>query len=315
MKYFPFLRGRQSELLALRDLAKDISKDGFVIPIIEPVKINPTTLKSINRFIEEEMPFLLICNPIHGKLSTRDDLLVNSELELALRDYEYWIPTLCVDTKTTVEKYEEFIASYCFWEMALIHYGKPPKKVVTEIEMTDIEYHVFLDKPKTPTKYKESISRINRVYIRDPFNRTRNKDYPQGPRSFTDMNTRDGNPQNINFGDFSIVGDYYSETGGPPYAIALHHIHLAEDSKCLEISHFLSDRRDTTADPSGKILEAVTHLVEALPGLHPNNTSACNEYREIYENRTLKSPAYMKRLAIKHHLEVIMTYGVLDLKF
>lgn len=48
MKYFPFFRGKQNELIALRDLAANIVKNGNVIPILELVNSNPTTLISID---------------------------------------------------------------------------------------------------------------------------------------------------------------------------------------------------------------------------------------------------------------------------
>lgn len=315
MKYFPFLRGRQSEMMALRELAGKIADDGFVIPIIEPVKDNSTTLKSIEQFIEEEMVFLLICNPRHGDFVEDNDLLVDSDLGDVLQDYSGWIPTLCVDTSTTVEGYDEFLAEYCFWDLALIYYGKPIKDVLNEIKRTEIEYHIFFDKHRMLTSYKESIPKENRVDIQDPFNKTKNEKYPQGRQSFTDMNTREGNPENINFGDFSIVGDHFFETGGAPHTIALHHIHLARNSYSLEISHFLSDRKKFRTDAPGKTLEAIDHLVDELPGLYPNDTSVCREYREMQKERIRRNPAYMKRLAIKHHLEVMMTDRVLDLKF
>lgn len=38
ISYFPYLRGRQSELLALRDLMVVGKLSPYVIPIIEPVK-------------------------------------------------------------------------------------------------------------------------------------------------------------------------------------------------------------------------------------------------------------------------------------
>lgn len=61
--YVPFLRGKQNELMALRELAADISEAGNVLPLIEPVKNNPTTRISIDRFVEASMPFVFICNP------------------------------------------------------------------------------------------------------------------------------------------------------------------------------------------------------------------------------------------------------------
>ena len=110
-----------------------------------------------------------------------------------------------------------------------------------------------------------------------------------------------GNQDDVNFWDFSIGGDYYTETGGPAYAVALHHIHFAENSHSLNISHFKSDQIDTLVDTPGKIIEAVDHLVEALNSLQPNDTQACGEYRTMSEDQQSSRLGYMKCLAIKHH--------------
>jgi hypothetical protein len=149
------------------------------------------------------------------------------------------------------------------------------------------------------------------VIVVDRFHdQPRNADYP--PREFfTDANTRDGNRTGIDFGDFSIVGDQYSEGGGPALAVAVHHIHYHEgDSGSLDISHFISDRTDTTADPAGKSIEAVTHLVDALNELLPNDTNACDEYREMVQTGEWHGLGYLKRLAIQHHIKVMLEGGI-----
>ena len=314
MRYFPFLRGKRYEMIALRDLAENIANDGFVIPIIEPVNSNRTTLKSIERFIEKSMGFLLICNPIYGKFSKRSDLLVGTDIELTLQTYEDWIPTLYLDGKTTTEEFISFVANYCSWELALIYRSKPKKAVLSEISITPVKHHVFLP-DSMEASYIESIPRECRVYIQDPFHRQRNADYPREEQLFTDLNTRIGNPDNIDFGDFLIQGDFYSEEGGVAHAVALHHIPFVADSNSLWLTHFVSDRTETPIDRMGKVLEAVDKLVESLEVLQPNNTGACDEYREIHETRNSRDLGPMKGLAIKHHLEVIMSDGALDLKF
>ena len=84
MNYFPFLRGKQNELLALRDLAGKISSHGRVIPIIEPVKSNRTTEISIEEFVEKSMPFLFICNPIHGRFFIQCQSTEGKDYQLAI---------------------------------------------------------------------------------------------------------------------------------------------------------------------------------------------------------------------------------------
>ena len=64
--YFPYLRGRQYELLALRELANNNLLGDYVIPIIEPVKLSPTLVNTMADFIKTNHPLSVIRNPAVG---------------------------------------------------------------------------------------------------------------------------------------------------------------------------------------------------------------------------------------------------------
>lgn len=53
--YYPYLRGRQFELLALRELVNENLLSEKIVPIIEPVKLTSTFFKTIKAFIEKIM--------------------------------------------------------------------------------------------------------------------------------------------------------------------------------------------------------------------------------------------------------------------
>ena len=260
MNYYPFLRGKQNEMIALRDLAEDIVKNGKVIPIIEPVNSNDTTQISLVRFMETSMPFLFICNPRNGMFSDDADRLVTDVISRGLGDYDNWIPALYVDEETGLQELDAFTEAYDEYRRALVYCGRPQRSSIrSRIENASVDYHVFIS-GRVENSYIESIPVNNRVLIVDSFRRQqRNADYPD-EEFFTDLNTAEGNRDHVAFGDFSIVGDYYTDTGGPAHAVALHHIHFTEDSQSLSIHHFISDRVDTSVDTSGKIIEAVNHL-------------------------------------------------------
>ena len=50
--YFPYLRGRQFELIALRELLEGKRISEKVIPIIEPVKPSSTLLKTLETSLQ-----------------------------------------------------------------------------------------------------------------------------------------------------------------------------------------------------------------------------------------------------------------------
>src|SRR5579859_5767238 len=220
-RYFPFLRGKQNEMMAVRELAERIAEQGNVIPIIEPVKDNPTTRISLDRYIEVSMPFLFICNPAYGEFASRPDELFAELIEEVLIEYDNWTPTLQVERGSTRSEISGFLDRYEDWgedgEVAVIYNGLPASAPARAL-LNDgrILHHVFLDR-RVGAEYVNGIPEARRVIISDPFNRqARNADYPDR-ELFTDMNTVAGNPRRLDFGDFSIVGDHYADTGGPAY--------------------------------------------------------------------------------------------------
>ena len=64
--YFPYLRGRQYELIALRELIDNERLSKHVIPIIEPVKVSPTILSTINAFNDNSKEIIIIRTPAVG---------------------------------------------------------------------------------------------------------------------------------------------------------------------------------------------------------------------------------------------------------
>lgn len=312
-RYFPFFRGKQNELIALRELANEIAESGKVIPIIEPVKANTTTRISLDRYVEASMPFLLICNPDYGDFANQPQQLYDTLITEALLDGDSnWTPALILRANSSATVISAFLERYEDYEVALIYYGLPASTSARALLNAEgIANHVFIGN-SVGAAYVNTIQDERRVMVGDRFQRQpRNADYPDR-EFFTDWNTVDGNPSRIDFGDFSIVGDDYSENGGPAYAVAVHHIHYQQGTAGpLDVSHFISDSNETTANPSGKVIEAVTKLVEALDEpLLPNDTAACDEYRDMADTEVSRGLGYLKRLAIKHHLEIMLSGGI-----
>lgn len=63
----------------------------------------------------------------------------------------------------------------------------------------------------------------------------------------------------IGFGDYSVIGKDYLESGFAPYAVAIHIVYFAEDSS-LRVHHFVSDSNDDIQNPAKKFYEAVQKL-------------------------------------------------------
>ena len=67
-KYFPILRGRQNELLAIRELAEN-GKLSHVVPIIEPVKSSNTLIKTLSESFSRGASIGIVLNPMVGSFN------------------------------------------------------------------------------------------------------------------------------------------------------------------------------------------------------------------------------------------------------
>lgn len=60
--YFPYLKGRQYELLAIRELLSKNLLSKKIIPIIEPVKVSSTLLSTLETASSLKRKIAVICN-------------------------------------------------------------------------------------------------------------------------------------------------------------------------------------------------------------------------------------------------------------
>ena len=75
--YFPYFRGKQNELITIRNNASLMAQAGFV-PIIEPVKETLNGLKrALDSVVNSKGRAIVIVNPFHGDYSKNGDSLTN----------------------------------------------------------------------------------------------------------------------------------------------------------------------------------------------------------------------------------------------
>ena len=113
------------------------------------------------------------------------------------------------------------------------------------------------------------------------------------------------------FGDFLIVGDGYSEAGGPAYAVAIHLTFIdPDDDNSMWIHHFVSDRQDTPTDPAGKFAEALARMMKVLnkPNSKIVETSAVQEFRALHGQGHFPGLGQVKKLSMNHHIETLADY-------
>ena len=68
--YYPILRGRQNELLAIKELLRNDKLSKKIIPVVEPVKLSATLVNTMDEFASADHSFVLIRNPKVGSFSS-----------------------------------------------------------------------------------------------------------------------------------------------------------------------------------------------------------------------------------------------------
>jgi hypothetical protein len=310
LMYHPYFRGKQYELITVREMAPVLAELNFR-PIIEPVRETLSGLhKGLDAVVEANGRAIVIVNPHHGDLSGGAE-----ELSELLKEKFLDLPGICAGIllkqdmspadAMKIHKAHEGHAP------VFIHAGfAEPKALMEHLGQPLTEQcHIFLDK-YCGKLYQRHFKGSHRVLVKDGFQRKKNREY-ELIEPFSDLHATFADEGMNGFGDFLIVGDDYSESGGPAYAIAIHLTFIDPDQDdSMLIYHFVSDRQDTPKDPAGKFAEALAKMMAVLNrrGCKVLETDAVKEFRELHRNGHFPGLGYVKKLSMNHHIETLAHY-------
>ncbi|MBS1983496.1 MAG: sce7725 family protein, partial [Bdellovibrionales bacterium] len=195
--------------------------------------------------------------------------------------------------------------------VVLIHRGFTNAKELAGHLGADLkDFKQIFFEPYSGRLYRKHFEGCERVLLRDGFQRRINREYPE-IEFFSDLHVTYEDEDMDGFGDFLTVGDDYSESGGPAYAVAIHLTFIDPDKDdAMFAYHFVSDRKDTPTDPAGKFAEAVGAMVARLdkPDSKVEETKAVVEFRELHANKHFPGLGYIKKLSMQHHIETLAHY-------
>ncbi|MGC1616653.1 MAG: sce7725 family protein [Candidatus Acidiferrum sp.] len=308
--YNPYFRGKQYELITIRELAPLLETAGFC-PIIEPVREDLSGLdKALGAVVDAGGKAIAIVNPHHGDLSGAGEPLTEL-LKDNFLDSPGISAGLLLKQNMTLEEVMEYYEEHAAHAPVLIHAGFTEAKALTEKlgKPTKNHSHVFFE-DFCGKLYQKHFAGANRILLRDGFKRMRNRDYDL-VEPFSDLHATFVEEGMDGFGDFLIVGDEYSEGGGPAYAVAIHLTFIDPDQDdSMQIYHFKSKSQDTPKDPAGKFAEALAAMMKTLNG--PNSkvleTGAVKEFRMLHKEGHFPGLGYVKKLSMNHHIETLADY-------
>lgn len=295
--YYPILRGKLNELLALRELAS-LELECYT-PVIEPVKkdIKPL-IKTIEILNNSGITPYIIINPTVGDYSKS-----SKELFFELKKFESIEYEILYSINENTEKYQDFLE--------LGSFGLFIQKGIDHqiIEFSKASNINFIQNDTSP-----NVKRLikNKVIYEDFFRKQKkNADYPlESPFSSLHSYYLD-DKTNIGFGDYTITGDDFSEGGGPAYVVTIHcsYIDTLRFDE-LFIRHYSSTDDGTPTNPGAKFIEALQKFIheynkKIIPFI---KTSGLEDFETLYQLQHFPGLGQVKKNSIKHHIETINSY-------
>jgi hypothetical protein len=310
--YHPYFRGKQFELITVRETAEVMARAGFV-PIIEPVKGTLTGLdRTLKAVCEANGKAIVIVNPHHGDLAEDGDT-ISSLLEKNFLDKNGITAGILLKENTSILAAWECYEKHKAHSPTFIHAGFTEAKALAEKLGNDLaeSHHVFFER-HCGKLYRKHFKGSYRVLLRDGFEKRRNADHQKVPvEKFSDLHVTFEEEDMNGFGDFLIVGDDFSEGGGPAYAVAIHLTFInTDDDDIMYIYHFVSSTNDTPTDPGGKFAQALAKLITELDSGTSMlfESSAIKEFRLLGKNGHFPGLGSVKKLSLRHHIETLADF-------
>lgn len=316
--YFPYLRGRQYELLSLLDLVNKGLLGNYVVPIVEPVSLSPTLVNVIEAFIKASRPLIVIRNPGVGAFEVD---MQSAKVEERSGSYKQRFLT-SIDNPQ-VWKALIMKEGAVNWLSEWLEKGIKKSEIVIINEsrdhFSDFETFFGTESPRYVLIPDEGFFRrkilIKRILFDDKFEKKyRNADYLQKDDEFFSEDHliyQDDNYEG--FSDFSIVGNEYTDSGFAPYAVAIHLVYF-DENRILRVHHFVSDTNEDISDPAKKFFEAVTKLASWYRAnkekFHIKETEGLKGFLRCFEDRSYPGLGTVKKWSLMHHFEIMADYLV-----
>lgn len=309
--YFPYLRGKTFELLALREIAEDDNSIKYLSPIIEPVTNNMASLKkACETLVSKNVNFNIILNPKVGSFAKVEnsvdqilDFVTSNNFPNDKFQFAYLLNS--DDDYNKVFNFLEKVNSREV-QITLIHnYLCDEEDKINYINKNSQIVYNAVDLTKTSPRYHRKFKKDSLITLTDGFNSKKvNSQYVENSDEFFSEEYKyfkeDGY---IGFSDFLTVGDNYSEGGFLPYAVVIHLTY--KENNQIRIRHFVSDTNEDATDTAGKFSEALEKLVVWGNEKGIAKTKAFCQFEDLYNKGRFPGLGYIKKLSILNHLELM----------
>lgn len=304
--YFPILRGKQFELIALKEFAQQCGNS--IVPVIEAVKKDTKGLKNTCEILmQNNAAFSVIVNPNVGDIQ-QPSALISFITANALNNYPNFILGIRCISEAQTDGVLQLLAEHGLagHSICLIHDNILDEGYMASVIASyDVRYNFLNINSSRFRRYRRLFMDNTLVSMEDPFAlKQRNADYLEVEDEFFSVEYLNFRQDGIaGFSDYLTIGFPFNEGGFLPYAVAIHLTYLHHD-ETIRIRHFVSNSNEDYSDVPGKFAEALQKLVDFLR-TSTLNTVASREFKEMHDRGHYPGLGTIKKLSILNHMELI----------
>ena len=296
--YYPYLRSKQNEMLALREIAQSTTIHySHIMPIIEPVRELSSLDKTIEAMEKAAIPYAIILN---SNGYNAEDVYT----WLAKDNSQHYSPAFLCDY--SIQFVQDFIAAANLKDVILVFKN--------DIDSDNENLWPLLTNPSVKTIIGRMSRSLKRNLLReqkqlvtfktDAFHpQNSNAQYASVPDElYTEEHTFYNAEQYIGFADFCVLPKELQEGGMIPTTLAIHLTYKKNDDE-IWVKHFLSDTQLGRENIQRKFKEAAIHVKEFFEN-HPK-TAAVEQLLDCLPNGHYPGLGKLKEYTVWNHLELI----------
>lgn len=291
--YFPFLRGNQSEMIAVLDL-KDYLLKNNIIPIIEPVKDNKHFKEKMKKIIDNEIPIIMIVNPVVGDY--KDKIIDKKYINIIDKNID--ILAYQITEKSTLDDIKDFLNEYEDYNKSFIHLN----------EVIYFEDFIRLILRNKTVKYHFMVDELNLQY-RNTFKSKFKKciiikdGVQDDSEDFTDIVFKYKKMRYSGFSDYHVIGKNYREES---YSHGISPIlYTVIENDKIKLKRYSTN--DTIDNKNKKLifLKMAGRFYGDNYGKKNIITKGSRILMGCYHSSYYPGPAKIRQASIEHHIEFI----------
>ena len=310
--YFPYLRGKQNELLAVRD--SDFLLNNRIIPIIEPIscfdkKTNQVSNRVYGQYLRiarKGIRFAIIFNSNNGEPLPTIEEVYQMFQRLDNEEPNTIFPTFEIRPGGRIQDLLNFVNVFRNKQCFIVHRNfthslNELKETLALFERPPV--HIFLNNHISEDLINNFPDEFA-ILLNDGFQRcVPNSSYPRDS-DFDDLLFTYSKDGFDGFADFSTVGDVYSTGGGAANHIALHVTECMGNSS-IKTNHFVSDNPPYRGNDSAKYLNALNTLFHYTQYVNNFDTLGIQQYNESHFQQRYRGLGSPVKWSTMHHMEII----------